>query len=112
MIFNLTNGLILLCSYLVGSVPFGLVITKAAGQGDVRKIGSGNIGATNVLRTGNKWLAVLTLLFDFFKGWCAVYFAKSMALKHGLPCSFVMGHMFPVWLVLRVGRALLPMLVC
>ena len=104
MMFNLTSGFILLFSYLVGSVPFGLVITKAAGRGDVRKIGSGNIGATNVLRTGNKWLAVLTLFFDFFKGWCAVYFAKKYGIEAWAALVVVLGHMFPVWLRFKGGK--------
>ena len=89
-----------LFGYLLGSVPFGLLITRAAGIGDVRKIGSGNIGATNVLRTGHKGLAALTLLLDALKGTAAVLVAgrygADLAIVAGL-FSFL-GHLFPVWL--------------
>ena len=64
-----------LLGYLVGSIPFGLLLALAAGKGDIRQIGSGNIGATNVLRTGSKWLAAATLLLDLGKGWLAVFLA-------------------------------------
>ena len=66
-----------ICGYLLGSIPFGLVLTRLAGYGDIRKIGSGNIGATNVLRTGNKWLALLTVLLDAFKAGIAAYIATK-----------------------------------
>lgn len=104
MIFNLTNGLILLLSYLAGSIPFGLLITRAAGHGDVRKIGSGNIGATNVLRTGSKKLAILTLFFDFFKGWCMVFIGKKYGIDVWSAVLVVLGHMFPVWLRFKGGK--------
>jgi glycerol-3-phosphate acyltransferase PlsY len=108
--------------YLLGSIPFGLLLTRAAGLGDVRKIGSGNIGATNVLRTGNKKLAALTLLLDALKGtaavlvgaWMAAWLSaqepgggagslsSSVGLVGGL--SAFLGHVFPVWLGFRGGK--------
>ena len=95
-----------LIGYLLGSVPFGLVLSRLAGKGDIRRIGSGNIGATNVLRTGNKGLAVLTLLLDIGKGLAAAAIARRWgepaALTAGL-CA-VLGHMFPVWLGFRGGK--------
>ncbi|MCY6380488.1 glycerol-3-phosphate 1-O-acyltransferase PlsY [Hoeflea prorocentri] len=96
----------LLFGYLLGSIPFGLLLTRAAGLGDVREIGSGNIGATNVLRTGNKFLAVATLLFDALKGTAAVLIAgiwgPDMAVIAGFG-AFI-GHLFPVWLRFRGGK--------
>lgn len=107
--------------YLLGSIPFGLVLTRLAGYGDIRKIGSGNIGATNVLRTGNKWLALLTVLLDAFKAGIAAYVASkfifeqdfylfSFATKTNIvggliagSCG-VIGHMFPVWLKFKGGK--------
>jgi glycerol-3-phosphate acyltransferase PlsY len=92
--------------YLLGSIPFGLVASRFAGYGDIRRIGSGNIGATNVLRTGSKGLAALTLLLDVGKGWAAVaigrHWGEPAALAAGL-CA-VLGHMFPVWLGFRGGK--------
>ena len=93
--------------YLLGSIPFGLLLTRAAGLGDLRKIGSGNIGATNVLRTGNKKIAAATLLLDGAKGATAVllarYFAnETAALLAGL--AAVLGHLFPVWLGFKGGK--------
>lgn len=92
--------------YLLGSIPFGLLITRAAGLGDVRKIGSGNIGATNVLRTGRKGLAALTLLLDALKGTAAVFvgarFGPEAALAAGL--GAFLGHLFPVWLGFKGGK--------
>ncbi len=92
--------------YLVGSIPFGLVLTKFAGLGDIRSIGSGNIGATNVLRTGRKGLAAATLLLDAVKGTIAVLIAQNwgtdVALMAGL--GAVLGHLFPVWLGFKGGK--------
>jgi glycerol-3-phosphate acyltransferase PlsY len=93
--------------YLMGSIPFGLVLTKMAGTQDIRTIGSGNIGATNVLRTGNKKLAALTLLGDALKGTVAVLFAMAFggyeaALAAGL--FAFLGHLFPVWLKFKGGK--------
>ncbi|GMM92902.1 glycerol-3-phosphate 1-O-acyltransferase PlsY [Qipengyuania sp. MTN3-11] len=104
-----------LLGYLIGSIPFGLLLTKAAGLGDVRKIGSGNIGATNVLRTGNKALAAGTLVLDLVKGFvpvtlAAMWFALdgsgearevAMAFAAG---GAVLGHCFPVWLGFKGGK--------
>jgi acyl phosphate:glycerol-3-phosphate acyltransferase len=93
--------------YLSGSIPFGLLITRAAGLGDVRKIGSGNIGATNVLRTGNKKIAILTLLCDMLKGTIPVMLAgyfwnTQTALVAGF--AAMAGHIFPVWLGFKGGK--------
>lgn len=92
--------------YLMGSVPYGLLLTRLAGLGDVRAIGSGNIGATNVLRTGNKKLAALTLLLDGLKGFLAV-FLVGLVLHHGMlvaGLTAVIGHLFPVWLGFKGGK--------
>lgn len=99
-------GLAFLFGYSCGSIPFGLIITKMGGLGDVRAIGSGNIGATNVLRTGNKKLAALTLLADFAKGLIAVLVVKhwgpDMAVFAAL--GAVLGHIFPIWLKFKGGK--------
>ena len=96
----------LVFGYLLGSIPFGLLITRLAGLGDVRKIGSGNIGATNVLRTGRKELAALTLLADALKGVVAVLVAglygPDQAVAAGL--GAFLGHLFPVWLGFKGGK--------
>src|SRR6202789_364303 len=86
--------------YLLGSIPFGLVFAFASGAGDVRKIGSGNIGATNVLRTGKKWAAAATLLCDAAKGAAAVLLARYFLDGYETFAAFgaVLGHLFPVWL--------------
>jgi len=96
----------LVFGYLLGSIPFGLLITRAAGLGDVRKIGSGNIGATNVLRTGNKGLAAATLLLDALKGTAAALIAGHFAPDFGLCAGFgaFLGHLFPVWLGFKGGK--------
>jgi glycerol-3-phosphate acyltransferase PlsY len=96
----------LIFGYLLGSIPFGLLLTRAAGLGDVRSIGSGNIGATNVLRTGNKKLAAATLLLDALKGTAAVLLANCYAPDLGLWAGFgaFLGHLFPVWLGFRGGK--------
>ena len=93
--------------YLLGSIPFGIVITRALGLGDLRQIGSGNIGATNVLRTGNKGAAAATLLLDAAKGGIAVLIARHAvgedAAQLAALTSFL-GHLFPVWLGFRGGK--------
>jgi glycerol-3-phosphate acyltransferase PlsY len=96
----------LIFGYLLGSIPFGLLLTRAAGLGDVRSIGSGNIGATSVLRTGNKKLAAATLLLDALKGTAAVLLANWYAPDLGLWAGFgaFLGHLFPVWLGFRGGK--------
>ena len=95
-----------LFGYLIGSVPFGLVVTRAAGLGDVRNIGSGNIGATNVLRTGHKGLAALTLVLDALKGTAAALiagrFGSDVAIIAGF-CAFL-GHLYPAWLGFKGGK--------
>ena len=95
-----------LYSYFLGSIPFGLIYAKLAGLGDVRNIGSGNIGATNVLRTGNKQVAALTLLCDIAKGSVAVYITLNFFPKLILLSSVVvyLGHIFPVWLKFKGGK--------
>lgn len=93
--------------YLLGAIPFGLLLTRAAGLGDVRNIGSGNIGATNVLRTGNKTLALATLVLDGAKGAVAVLIAKYTAgFDSALIAGFaaLLGHIFPVWLKFKGGK--------
>ncbi len=97
----------LIVGYLAGSIPFGLILTRVSGLGDIRNIGSGNIGATNVLRTGNKSLAALTLLLDALKGTLPVLFfaswgGETAALIAGL--GAFLGHIFPVWLQFRGGK--------
>lgn len=96
-----------LIGYLFGSIPFGLILTRMAGLGDVRKIGSGNIGATNVLRTGNKKLAAATLLLDALKGTAAVLVANALwGYEASLVAGFFafLGHLFPVWLGFKGGK--------
>ena len=95
-----------LLGYLVGSIPFGLLLAKAAGKGDIRQIGSGNIGATNVLRTGSKGLAAAVLLLDAGKGLVAVlaawrWFPDAVSIT---ALAVVIGHCFPVWLKFRGGK--------
>jgi len=104
-----------LLSYLLGSIPFGLVLTRMAGLGDVRAIGSGNIGATNVLRTGRKGLAAATLILDALKGTVAVLFAArwfgpNLALIAAL--GAFLGHVFPVWLGFRGGKGVATFIGC
>ncbi|MYD99794.1 MAG: glycerol-3-phosphate 1-O-acyltransferase PlsY [Alphaproteobacteria bacterium] len=96
-----------LAAYLLGSIPFGVLLTRLAGAGDLRQVGSGNIGATNVLRTGRRGLAALTLLLDAAKGAAAVaiadhWFGPSMAVFAAL--GVVVGHIAPVWLRFRGGK--------
>lgn len=96
-----------LLGYAIGSIPFGLLLTRAAGMGDVRKIGSGNIGATNVLRTGNKGLAAATLLLDLAKGLAPVVIAGQLWGEVGQAFAAgaaVLGHCFPVWLGFKGGK--------
>jgi acyl phosphate:glycerol-3-phosphate acyltransferase len=92
--------------YVLGSIPFGLVLARFGGYGDIRRIGSGNIGATNVLRTGSNSLAGLTLLLDFGKGAMAVAIGERWGLAAALSaaCAAVLGHMFPCWLGFRGGK--------
>jgi glycerol-3-phosphate acyltransferase PlsY len=98
----------LLLGYLLGSIPFGLLLTRAAGLGDIRQVGSGNIGATNVLRTGRKGLAAATLLLDALKGVAAVLIADQVGqlAAVGAAAGAVLGHMFPVWLGFKGGKGM------
>lgn len=96
----------LVLGYLLGSIPFGVLLTRAAGAGDLRQIGSGNIGATNVLRTGRKGLAAATLLLDLAKGWAAVVIATALLPDNeqiAAAGAFV-GHCYPIWLAFRGGK--------
>jgi glycerol-3-phosphate acyltransferase PlsY len=101
MLFALALG------YLLGSIPFGLVLTRLAGKGDIRNIGSGNIGATNVLRTGSKMLAALTLILDCLKATAAILIAKRLfGDESGIfaAAGALIGHLYPVWLRFRGGK--------
>ena len=113
----LVLGLIIIFGYFLGSIPFGLILTKISGLGDIRKIGSGNIGATNVLRTGNKKIALFTLLLDGGKGAVAIYlitiilpkvFDNNFYMVEFYQCtvaiSAVVGHCFPIWLRFKGGK--------
>ena len=120
MTYDLTYfvlGPIFIFGYLLGSIPFGLILTKISGLGDIRKIGSGNIGATNVLRTGNKKIALFTLLLDGGKGAVAIYlitiilpkvFDNNFNIIEFYQCtvaiSSVVGHCFPIWLRFKGGK--------
>ena len=98
--------LVVFFSYLSGSIPFGLILTKFFGGQDIRKIGSGNIGATNVLRTGNKFLAALTLVLDILKGYIPVIIAQQYfpgLIQLSCLLAFL-GHIFPVWLKFKGGK--------
>lgn len=99
--------LALLLGYLLGSIPFGLVLTRLGGKGDIRKVGSGNIGATNVLRTGSKPLAALTLILDCLKATAAVLIAQRLWSEDAAPIAAagaLVGHLYPVWLKFRGGK--------
>lgn len=122
MEFVLTNipSIFPLClAYFIGSIPFGLILTKLSGKGDIRTIGSGNIGATNVLRSGSKFLAAATLLLDLFKGYLASFLIYTLALplaSAGDVIAFdnikalqlgliaIIGHCFPIWLKFKGGK--------
>lgn len=99
--------LVAVLAYLLGSVPFGVVITRLLGLGDLRAIGSGNIGATNVLRTGSKGAAAATLVLDAAKGGIAVLIARALTAEDGAQLAALasfLGHLFPVWLGFRGGK--------
>ena len=102
----LNEILILIGAYLIGSIPFGLILTVLAGHGDIRKIGSGNIGTTNVLRTGSKWLALLTLVADGGKVVIAILLANKLGYHQDYLIGVIssMGHLFPVWLKFKGGK--------
>ena len=104
----------LAAGYLLGSIPFGLLLTWAGGAGDIRKIGSGNIGTTNVLRTGRKGLAAATLILDAGKGAAAVLLARELAPDTNMPVvagiAAFLGHLYPVWLKFKGGKGVATML--
>jgi glycerol-3-phosphate acyltransferase PlsY len=102
----------LLLGYLLGSIPFGLILTRLSGAGDLRQIGSGNIGATNVLRTGRKGVAAATLLLDAAKGFAAVSIAEAIWPGTGVLASAAafLGHVYPVWLKFRGGKGVATMM--
>lgn len=108
----LTPTAVLLLSYLLGSIPFGVLLTRAAGAGDLRQIGSGNIGATNVLRTGRKGLAAATLLLDAAKGAAAVLIAEWLSPGNGVVAAAAafLGHLYPVWLGFKGGKGVATMM--
>lgn len=110
--FTMVTAVTLIGAYLLGSIPFGIVLTRLGGAGDLRQIGSGNIGATNVLRTGRKGLAAATLLLDGGKGAAAVLIVAAvqpdLALLAG-GAAFI-GHLYPVWLKFRGGKGVATML--
>jgi glycerol-3-phosphate acyltransferase PlsY len=105
---NLNLIIVITYSYILGSIPFGLIITKFFLKEDIRNIGSGNIGATNVLRTGKKLLAALTLFFDVFKGFISIYITSKyfteLTYLSGLVCF--LAHVFPVWLKFKGGKGI------
>ncbi len=107
-----TLGGLLLMGYLLGSIPFGIILTRLAGAGDLRSIGSGNIGATNVLRTGRKGLAAATLLFDLGKGALAIVIAEAVAPGSGPLAGFgaFLGHLYPIWLKFNGGKGVATLL--
>lgn len=101
--------------YLIGSIPFAFIITKISGHGDIRKIGSGNIGTTNVLRTGNKFLAMLVLIFDILKGYLPTFYISNYffysnnsneLVVYMLGSIAVLGHLFPFWLKFKGGKGI------
>ncbi|QBX37787.1 glycerol-3-phosphate 1-O-acyltransferase PlsY [Brevundimonas sp. S30B] len=103
-----TFGLVAVAGYLLGSIPFGVILTRAAGTGDVRNIGSGNIGATNVLRTGRKDLALATLILDAGKGAVALLLARHLLGSEAAGAvaggAAFLGHLFPIWLGFKGGK--------
>ena len=105
---NVNLTIVIIYSYVLGSIPFGLVITKLFLKEDIRNVGSGNIGATNVLRTGKKILAASTLFFDVLKGFISVYltskYFSELVYLSGLICF--LGHVFPVWLKFKGGKGI------
>ena len=103
---NIYTIIVFLYSYFIGSIPFGLIVTRVFLKKDIRNIGSGNIGATNVLRTGKKYLALLTLLLDVFKGYLAIYitakYFNDFIYLSALVC--LLGHIFPLWMKFKGGK--------
>ncbi|MEA3263551.1 MAG: glycerol-3-phosphate 1-O-acyltransferase PlsY [Pseudomonadota bacterium] len=106
------NLLALALGYALGSIPFGLILTSLSGAGDLRSIGSGNIGATNVLRTGRKGIAAATLLLDLLKALAAVLIARAVWPGHEALAALgaILGHCFPVWLWFKGGKGVASMM--
>ena len=105
--------LALALGYLLGSIPFGLLLTRLSGRGDIRKVGSGNIGATNVLRTGSKGLAALTLILDCLKAVAAILLARQLFGEASAPfaaAGAMVGHLYPVWLRFAGGKGVATLL--
>ena len=106
----ITNLSLIIFFYVIGSLPFALILTKLFGFGDIRNIGSGNVGATNVLRTGNKFLAFIVLCFDIFKGFLPflilqMYFQDISLFNKIILCHFaILGHIYPIWLKFKGGK--------
>ena len=106
----ITNIYLIILIYIIGSLPFALILTKIFGLGDIRNIGSGNVGATNVLRTGNKFLAFIVLCLDIIKGLipfliCQIYFNDMNMVNKIFICHFaIIGHIFPIWLKFKGGK--------
>ena len=106
----INNFFLIIVFYIIGSLPFALILTKIFGLGDIRNIGSGNVGATNVLRTGNKFLAFIVLCLDIIKGFipfliCQIYFNDMNVVNKILICHFaIIGHIFPMWLKFKGGK--------
>jgi len=106
--------IIILVIYFIGSVPFAFIITKLSGYGDIRNIGSGNVGSTNVLRTGNKFLAIIVLIFDILKGYIPTFFIlnylynsnSSELIFYMLGSMSILGHLFPFWLKFKGGKGI------
>ena len=106
--------IIILIIYLIGSVPFAFIITKLSGYGDIRNIGSGNVGSTNVLRTGNKFLAIIVLIFDILKGYIPSFFILNYLFNSNsnelifymLGSMAIIGHLFPFWLKFKGGKGI------
>ena len=109
---GMTAFVALSIAYLLGSIPFGLILTRLSGKGDLRSVGSGNIGATNVLRTGSKGLAAATLLLDAAKGTAAVLLAREFApgFEQVAAAGAMVGHLYPVWLRFRGGKGVATLL--
>jgi glycerol-3-phosphate acyltransferase PlsY len=105
--------LALALGYLLGSIPFGLVLTRLSGRGDIRTVGSGNIGATTVLRTGSRWLAALTLILDCLKAVAAILVARQLFGENSAPfaaAGAMVGHLYPVWLRFAGGKGVATLL--
>ncbi len=112
-LFPAVHALAFFIAYLLGSIPFGYLLTRFSGRGDIRKMGSGNVGATNVLRTGSKGLAAATLLLDVAKGALAVWIGQQpvfLGAESYAAAGVLIGHLYPVWLKFRGGKGVATLL--